>query len=159
MQLRTLKTQQAILGLNTRRQKLYLDNRVDAPKNGQLEQAAIMNPFMQGKVNFDPQQFDQLLQGNTVEENTALRGIAGRLVDQQLAAEPAPSAIDVTLPERGQVLTFIRSLQVDGNAPLKLELELNEVHRAGAGYVFMLLLAVGVAAGLVFPRRTEAKIV
>ena len=159
VQLRTLKTQQAILGLNTRRQKLYLDNRVDAQKNGQLEQAAIMNPFMQGKVNFDPQQFDQLLQGNTVEENTALRGIAGRLVDQQLAAEPAPSAIDVTLPERGQVLTFIRSLQVDGNAPLKLELELKEVHLAGVGYFFLLLLAIGVAAGLVFPRRTEAEIV
>jgi len=28
--------------------------------------------------------------GNTVEENTALRGIATRLVDQQLATEPAP---------------------------------------------------------------------
>ena len=41
---------------------------------------------MQGKVNFDPAEMDQLVMGNTVEENTALHGIAkpARL-DQQLA--------------------------------------------------------------------------
>ena len=75
-----------VLGLNTRRQRLYLDNRADASRNEQLEQAASLNPFIQGKVNFDPQQVDQLLMGNTVEENSSLRGIASRLVDQQLAA-------------------------------------------------------------------------
>jgi hypothetical protein len=158
VQLRTLKTQQAVLGLNTRRQKLYFDNRADVQRNEQLEQAATMNPFMQGKTNYDPQQFDQLLQGNTVEENAALRGIAGRLVDQQLAAEPAPSAIDVTLPERGQVLTFIRSMEVDGNAPLKLEIQLHEMHRASAGFVFLLLVAIAILAGLAFPRRVPAAV-
>lgn len=81
VQLRKLKTQQTVLGLNTRRQRMYLDNRVDAERNEQLEQAASLNPFMQGKENFDPQQVDQLLMGNSVEENTALRGIADRLVD------------------------------------------------------------------------------
>ena len=58
-----------------------------------------------------------MLLGNTAEENSALNGIASRMVDQQLAAEPAPGAIDVTMPERGQVLTFTRSMQVDGNTP------------------------------------------
>jgi hypothetical protein len=148
VQLRNLKTQQAVLGLNTRRQRLYLDNRADATRNEQLEQAANLNPFMQGRVNFDPQQVDQLLMGNTVEENTALRGIATRLVDQQLATEPAPGAIDVTLPERGRVLTFTRSLQVDGGAPLQLSLAVGKIARTSLGFSVLLLLAIAGLAAL-----------
>jgi hypothetical protein len=152
VELRVLKTQQAMLGLNTRRQKLYLDNRADAQRNEQLEQAAAMNPFLQGKTNYDPQQFDEMLQGNTAEENSALNGIASRIVDQQLAAEPAPGAIDVTMPAHGQVLTFTRSMQVDGNAPLKLELELNRAPRTGWFFMSWVMLAVGVIAAMVVPR-------
>ena len=135
VQLRSLKTQQAVVGLNTRRQRLYLDNSGsgDARRNEQLEQAANANPFIQGGSSFNLQQVDQLLMGNTVEENAALRGIAGRIVDQQLAAEPAPGAIDVTLPESGRVLTFTRSLQVDGGEPLELSLDLRRAAAAGAG--------------------------
>jgi hypothetical protein len=153
VELRVLRTQQAVLGLNTRRQKLYLDNRADVQRNEQLEQAANINPFLQGKTNYDPTQFDQMLLGNTAEENTALNGIAARLVDQQLAAEPAPAAIDVTIPERGRVLTFTRSMQVDGNAPLKLELELNRLPRAGRGFMSLLMLGIALVAGMVIPRR------
>jgi hypothetical protein len=99
-------------------------------------------------VNFDPQQVDQLLMGNTVEENTALRGIATRLVDQQLATEPAPGAIDVTLPERGRVLTFTRSLQVDGGAPLQLSLAVGKIARTSLGFSVLLLLAIAGLAAL-----------
>ncbi|HVS54595.1 MAG TPA: hypothetical protein VHD62_19725 [Opitutaceae bacterium] len=144
VQLRNLKTQQAVLGLNTRRQRLYLDNRADAARNEPLEQAANLNPFMQGKSNFDPGQIDQLLMGNTVEENTALRGIATRIVDQQLAVEPAPGAIEVTLPQAGQMLTFTRSLQVDGAAPLELKLKLAKLAGGDAGPAMLVLLGIGV---------------
>ncbi len=155
VELRVLKTQQAVLGLNTRRQKLYLDNRADAQRNEQLEQAANLNPFLQGKTNYDPQQFDQMLQGNNAEENSALNAIASRIVDQQLAAEPAPGAIDVTMPERGQVLTFTRSMQVDGNAPLKLELELNKFPRSNWLFMTFLMLAIAVIAAVAIPRPAE----
>ena len=157
VELRVLKTQQAVLGLNTRRQKLYLDNRADVQRNEQLEQAANLNPFLQGKTNYDPQQFDQMLLGNTAEENSALGGIASRLVDQQLAAEPAPGAIDVTMPERGQVLTFTRSMQVDGNAPLKLELDLTRLHHASWMFISLLMLAIAVIAGIVIPRPAASR--
>jgi len=155
VQLRNLRTQQTVLGLNTRRQRLYLDNRVDAARNEQLEQAASLNPFMRGKVNFDPQQVDQLLAGNSVEENTALRGIAARLVDQQLAAEPAPGAIDVTMPERGRVLTFTRSLQVDGGSPLGLRLTVGKVAYTGLRYSILGMMAVAAIAAVASRRRTE----
>ncbi|MEY2880814.1 MAG: hypothetical protein RLZZ15_3194 [Verrucomicrobiota bacterium] len=147
VQLRNLKTQQTVLGLNTRRQRLYLDNGGQVTtRNDQLEQAANLNPFMQGKLNFNPQQVDQLLLGNTTEENTALRGIAARLVDQQLGAEPAPGAIDVTLPERGRVLTFTRSLQVDGAAPLELALVLGKKSTLNPWLLGLLAGGLGVVA-------------
>jgi hypothetical protein len=91
--------------------------------------------------------------GNTVEENTALRGIATRLVDQQLATEPAPGAIDVTLPERGRVLTFTRSLQVDGGAPLQLSLTVGKIARTSLGFSALLLLAIAGLAALTLMRN------
>lgn len=154
VQLKSLKTQQAVVGLNTRRQRLYLDNRnTDSTRNEQLEQAVSANPFMQGGTNFDLQQMDQLLLGNTAEENSALRGIAARMVDQQLAAEPAPGAIDITLPESGQALTFTRSIQVDGKAPLALRLTLASTRGAGGWYVMGLLLVTAAAVTVALPRR------
>lgn len=148
VQLRNLKTQQAVLGVNTRRQRLYLDHRSEGARNDPLEEAVNLNPFMHGKQNFDPRQVEQLLMGNTSDENTALRGIAAKIVDQQLGAEPAPSAIDVTLPERGQVVTFTRSLQVDGGAPLELSLEVKKIARSNIFVSALLLLGVGAIAVL-----------
>jgi hypothetical protein len=155
VQLKTLKTQQAVVGLNTRRQRIYLDNRTnDTTRNEQLEQAANANPFMQGGTNFDPQQMDQLLMGNTAEENSALRGIAGRIVEQQLAAEPAPGAINVTIPESGKVLTFTRSIQVNGEAPLNLKLCLKTTRGANGWFVILLLLTAAAATAVAFQRKS-----
>lgn len=156
VQLKTLKTQQAVVGLNTRRQRLYLDNKnSDTARNEQLEQAARSNSVLQGGTNFDPGQIDQLLMGNTAEENSALKGIAGRIVDQQLAAEPAPGAIDVTIPESGKVLTFTRSIQVNGEAPLNLKLSLANTRGTSGWFITTLLLISSVVAAVVFPRRAQ----
>ena len=135
MQLRNLKTQQATLALNTRRQRLYLDNLSELPaENKQLEQAAGENPLLQGSLNYDPRQFERLLEGNTIDENTAMKAIANRIVSQQLAADPAPAALDATLPEQGTVLDFKRSVQVDGSKPMRLELAIAPEQRGGWFY-------------------------
>jgi hypothetical protein len=110
---------------------------------------------MQGKVNFDPKQMDQLLMGNTAEENVSLKGIATRLVDQQLTAEPAPGAIDVTVPERGRVLTFTRSLQVDGGAPLELRLTLGKASQSKLGFLVFVLFGIAAVAAIPLIRREE----
>ncbi|MCX6877502.1 MAG: hypothetical protein NTW21_27385 [Verrucomicrobia bacterium] len=146
------KTQQAVLGLNTRRQRVVLDNRLSAPQadTTQLDRAAAANPLMQGKQNFDPKQFDRLLEGNTADENAALKEIANRLVSQQLAAEPAPLALDVTLPERGTVLTFWRSVQVDGKRPMSITLDLK---RSGTGFSWLALVLCLLAGSMVGLRR------
>lgn len=126
VQLENLQTQQAIVGLNTRRQRLYLDNsRSDASvaDNEQLRQAASINPILQeDQLNFRPQELSQLLAGNSSEDNAVLQQIAGRLVMHQHTTEPAPQAILISLPEEGTVYDFSRSVQVAEDAPLELEL-------------------------------------
>ncbi|NQW99450.1 hypothetical protein HQ447_02235, partial [bacterium] len=149
VQLRQLKTQQAVLGLNTRRQKLTIDNRGATPQapNAQLDRAVEANPVLRGGSNYDPKQFERFLEGNTADENAALKEIANRIVTQQLAAEPAPVALDVTLPERGTVLTFGRSVQVDGQRPMAITLDLQ---RVGSGFAWLgvgLCLLLGVMGG------------
>jgi len=57
-----------------------------------------------------------------------------------------PAALDVTLPERGTVLSFGRSVQVDGNRPMAIELKLK---RAGGGFSLAGLLVCLLAGGLV----------
>ena len=153
VQLRQLKTQQAVLGLNTRRQKLSLDNNSsNAPAaNEQLERAAEANPVLRGGYNYDPKQFDRFLEGNTADENTALKDIASRIVSQQLAAEPAPVALDVTLPERGTVLTFGRSVQVDGERPMSIDLKLK---RSGSGFAWLGILLCLTVGSIGAVRRT-----
>jgi hypothetical protein len=142
------KTQQTVLGLNTRRQRVQLDNRRNLPQvdNTQLDRAAAANPLMQGQNVFDPKQFDRLLEGNSSDENAALKEIANRLVAQQLAAEPAPMALDITLPERGTVLTFGRSVQVDGKHRMSVSLDLKP-NRSGSSWLALgLCLAAGALA-------------
>ncbi len=126
VQLENLQTQQAVVGLNTRRQRVLLENRIEMPvfsTNDQLAQGAASNPILQeGEVNFRPQDVSQLLQGNTTEENAVLQRIAARIVKNQKATEPAPQAITITLPEEGRVYTFSRTVQVNENALLNLRL-------------------------------------
>jgi hypothetical protein len=152
VQLRQLKTQQAVLGLNTRRQKLAIDNRSAIPQadNAQLDRAAQANPVLRGGYNYDPKQFDRFLEGNTSDENAALKEIANRIVTQQLAAEPAPVALDITLPERGTVLTFGRSVQVDGQRPMSITLKLK---RSGSGFAWLAILLCLLLGGMFGAKR------
>ena len=133
MQLENLQTQQAIVGLNTRRQRLFLDNSrggTVAIENEQSVQAASANPILQQEqLNFRPQEISQLLAGNSQQDNAVLEQIAGRLVQHQRSTEPAPQAIQFGLPEEGQVYSFRRAVQVAENAPLELRLDFHSRYK------------------------------
>ena len=154
VQLENLQTQQAIVGLNTRRQRLFLDsNRGGAAiaDNEQMRQAASINPVLQQEqLNYRPQELSQLLAGNSKEDNAILQQIAGRLVQHQRTTEPAPQAIIISLPEEGNSYSFRRSVQVAENAPLELELQFNSQYKLRPWQWLMLVGLVGVlVAGLV----------
>ncbi|TWU01598.1 hypothetical protein [Neorhodopirellula pilleata] len=158
VQLENLQTQQAIVGLNTRRQRLYLDNRPDegaAIDNQQFRNAAADNPILQtDQMNFRPGQLSELLRGNTTSDNAVLQRIAARLVRHQRTSQPAPQAILISLPEEGVVYTFGRSVQVTENAPLKLELEFAHQQRLGFWKSSLVLIVLAIlAATLAITRR------
>ena len=58
--------------------------------------------------------------------DSVMNRVASRIVSQQLAAEPALQAIHVFLPESGNIASFRRSVQVDGGAPLELDLKVSK---------------------------------
>lgn len=159
VQLENLQTQQAIVGLNSRRQRLYLDNDdTDGTAivgNQQLREAAASNRILsQDEMNFRPQEMSQLLRGNSTEDNVVLQQIAGRLVQHQRTAEPAPQAIVVSLPEEGEIFTFERSVQVAENSPLELDLQFGSPRQLSVvqyalvmGLVIAFATSFGLAAG------------
>ncbi|MDB4733176.1 hypothetical protein OAF42_01900 [Planctomicrobium sp.] len=160
VQLENLQMQQAIVGLNTRRQRLYLDHsgtEDSIVENEQLRQAAAGNPVLQqDQLNFRPQQLSQLLQGNTTADNAVLQKIAGRLVQHQHTTEPAPQAILISLPEEGNVYTFGRSVQVSENAPLELDLDFGSKTRLQNWQTILLvLLLTGFGAVIAFVTTKE----
>lgn len=151
---RNLDTNNAVFGLNTRRQRLTLDNAYTGggAVNDQVAQAARENPLLQGQQEFDQRQMDQLLQGNTSEEISALKRLADRIVNQQAAANPALSNLEIALPERGTALNFTRSVQVDGDAPLVLDLKMAPLRKASFLPSIVLLALVAALAAVVRPK-------
>ncbi len=150
VQLENLQTTQAAVGLNTRRQRLYLDNKgSDAivAENEQMIQAAEANPILQqNELNFRPQQMSQLLGGNTSQDNFVLMEIAGRLVKHQRSTEPAPQAIVISMPEEGRVYSFSRGVQVAKNAPLELDLKFDSEYKLAQWQWLLLAVLVAVLA-------------
>lgn len=94
-------------------------------------------------LNFTTQDLQGVLEGNTTDENEALRRLAARLIDQQQAVPAKPQAIDTDLPQQGQTASFSRSLQVNDRAELVIEIEgkRSSTGRAGGSVVLLLLLA------------------
>ena len=158
VQLHNLQTQQAIVGLNTRRQRVYLDNErdeADVAVNQQLREAAADNPILQqDQLNFRPQQLSELLRGNTTESNAVLQRIASRLVQHQRSTVPAPQAIAVSLPEEGTMYSFARSVQVAENAPLELDLSFGSQYGARLWRTLFVLVLLGAVAVLLSSVRT-----
>ena len=86
---------------------------------------------------------------NSIEDNTAFRRLAERIVRQQEAIDGQTGAIQATLPGVGQVLNFSRSLQVKGDKGLQIVLK-SDAPQAEfpTGKLWMLFLVL-VALGLV----------
>ncbi len=160
VQLENLQTQQAIVGLNTRRQRLYIDNSPDeVAQNEQLQQGADANRILQqGDLNYRPQELSEILRGNSGEDNAVLQRIATQLVKHQRASVPAPQAITITLPEGGTAYSFNRTVQVSENAPLELDLRFDSAQKLSTiKSLFVILLLAGIAGTLVAnSRRQEA---
>jgi hypothetical protein len=81
-------------------------------------------------------------------ENATFIRLAERIVQQQDAAVASPTAIRVSIPEQGRLLTFKRAVQVERFADLKLGIEASAVRAASSSIRLLILGGVFVVMGL-----------
>jgi hypothetical protein len=125
VELRALRTQQTMLAVNARLQRLYLANTAGADRDPQLAAAAAADPLLQGTGNFNPQNLGELTMGNTEAKNSALQAIAARLVERELAADSIADSLDVRIPRGERQERFTQSVALDEERPLQVELRLS----------------------------------
>jgi hypothetical protein len=155
VQLHNLKLQQALVGLNVRNNTVA---GAPDPVSGKLRGNAGNK-----EANYTQQDAKDLMGRNSADENAAFTRLAERLIQQQDAAISNPAAIQATISEQGRLLTFSRTVAVDLNADLHIDLETKAVASAG-GFTRLLILAgtalvLGVFARFagVFRRRQAAR--
>jgi hypothetical protein len=145
-----LKLQQAIVGLNVRQSA------------GVGEAAANVQQLRNRKeANYTQQEAKQIMDSNSADDNAALMKLAERIVQQQDAAIPAPTAIRAAIPEQGRMLTFRRAVQVSTWADMNVRIEAKKdvnnygsrfALMAGVFVVFAVLALLSNALGRVKPR-------
>ncbi|MDA1277342.1 MAG: hypothetical protein O2960_25330 [Verrucomicrobia bacterium] len=121
VQLQNLRMQQALVGLNYRR------NSISGNQAEETSQAAMPKLEAGRDVQYTQQEARQILEGSSGEENAILSRLAERLINQQEAARARADAIHASLPAQGRLLTFTRSLQVDSWAGLNINLETRRI--------------------------------
>ncbi|MFN0127496.1 MAG: hypothetical protein ACKV19_12505 [Verrucomicrobiales bacterium] len=112
VQLHNLKLQQALVGLNIRKNETA----------GNADPLASKLRAAGTEPNYSQQEAKQLLDNNSADDNAALTKLAERLIEQQDAAVSAPAVIQASIPEQGRLITFSRSVAVDTQADLQIEL-------------------------------------
>jgi len=136
-------TNQAIMGLNTRAQKSYMDNKAMGNTfelNRDLEAAASRNPFLEGKKEFNPNQLSDLMLGNSDEEIEAMQRIAKKLVQPQLVATS-------------------KDVHLVGESSLKMQIELDQITEKTASnsgpssFGIICLLAISIFIGIWLVKR------
>jgi len=153
VQLHNLKMQQALLGLNQRRQAAF-ESEPRLSGSGDQRRRSPFSRWAPGQPpDYTQQQAEQVLEQNAAEDNAALMRVAERMIRQQDAGLGKPEAIRATLPAQGKQLTFIGSLQVESWADLRVKLDAKaKSHSPWAsrfGALLMILAGLSTLAALV----------
>jgi hypothetical protein len=117
--------QQAIVGLNVRQSAAAGEA---APAPGNLKELRNRKD-----VAYTQQEAKQIIDANSADDNAVLVRLAERIIQQQDAALPSPSAIRAAIPQQGRLLTFRRTVQVDTWADLNIQLETGAARTAPWG--------------------------
>ena len=149
VQLNNLKLQQALVGLNVRQAT------VNGPGGAGGKLLALRD---KAGANYTQQDAKQIIDNNSADENAALMKLAGRLIQQQDAAMASPAVIRANVPEQGRLLTFKRSVVVDGWADLNIGLQTRSVSDVSWRQRFGLLAGTALAlACLLVLARNQLK--
>ncbi len=107
VQLNNLLTNQALVGLAMRRDRLQRQFAPDS-KGSAMGPRGDADP-----MNFTPQQAQAIMGGIPAEEGDGLTRLAERIVRQHTSVIDSPDAIRASLPLQGREYTFTRNLQVE----------------------------------------------
>lgn len=118
IQYKNLAEQQAVVGLVQRRDEMRFNRNIQ--ESGQLER---MEEFKGGQFSAD--YAAKVQQSLPDQENQSLMQVAGKILEQQSAAERVSQAINITMPAHGRKLVFSRSLQIDPAADLIVSFKVN----------------------------------
>ena len=140
VQLHNLKLQQALVGLNVRQSAAAGEA---APAPGNLRELRNRKD-----VAYTQQEAKQIIDANTADDNAALVRLAERIIQQQDAAVPSPTAIRAAIPQQGRLLTFRRTVQVDTWADLRIQLEAAAARTAPWGFRAAILSMIFVGFAL-----------
>jgi len=144
-----IKWQNALMGLNTRNQKMYLENKVEGnifSTNKALEEAAGRNPLFKGQFNYNPNQVGDYMQGMDEEDKAALKEIARLIVSSSSYAITAAQAMEITIPEMGTLVEFERKIHLSQTEGLKLVLDTGEATAEGSGKTWVVILLIAIAS-------------
>ena len=156
-------TQQAEVALNTRRQRLYFDNKADVLQTDQTQQievAANANPVFLGKLNWGKDDYANVMVGNSAEVNQVLSTIATKWVRHQGGTESVTQMLDPVIPTSGVAVAFTREIQVSGDEALSLKLELQgEQPKVDSGKraILVVLIVLCVLSGVIASTRGATK--
>ena len=125
VQLQNVKLQEALVGLNFRN--------AFAGGNAASLGGRFQDVHNRKEFNYTQQDAKDIMDRNSADENAAYMKLAERLVQQQDAAVSSASALLVSVPDEGRVLTFKRSVEVSTAADLYLHVRAVE---AGAAPIF-----------------------
>jgi hypothetical protein len=134
VQLHNLKLQQALVGLNVRQSAATGEA---APAPGNLKELRNRKD-----VAYTQQEAKQIIDANTADDNAVLVRLAERIIQQQDAALPSPTAIRAAIPQQGRLLTFRRTVQVDTWADLRIRLEAGALRTAPWGFRVAMLAII-----------------
>ena len=140
VQLKTLKTRQAMAGITVQQNK----------QSGALENRAIT----QSDRKLSAQEV--LKQTNPADENTLLN-LANRLVQQQDETAAAPQGFDLTLPKQGQKLQFLKSVQVESLDKISLRIQARSASRPNSIPFIAVITAAALAATYLASLRKRKK--
>ncbi|MCP5519678.1 MAG: hypothetical protein H7A45_20765 [Verrucomicrobiales bacterium] len=141
VQLKNLKTEQALIGLNVNR-GLAQGGQAVAQQPAQVE----LQQVIDNNANYTREQARAINESLSAEDQASLGRLAERIVEQQDAAVANPTAIRATIPEQGRVLTFTRSLQVDKMSDLSIAIEATAVSASSWGMRFTTVIALFIVA-------------
>lgn len=141
VQLHNLKLQQALVGLNVRQAAAAGDTAVLGSRFRDLRGAK--------NLNYTQQDAKGIIDRNSADDNAATLRLAEKLIQQQDAAVTTAAAIRANIPQQGRVLTFQRSVAVDKEADLRIELQTNTGRVASWGMRGAILAGIFAAFGLI----------